>query len=66
MVSCNWSFGSEEQAQACEDPAIARVFQHQEFLAFRPAGGNLNHEHEAMSDEIVRRYAARDALGVGR
>eukprot|EP01046_Picozoa_sp_COSAG06_P068953 COSAG06_NODE_18580_length_879_cov_1.594872_1_plen_49_part_10 len=49
-MSCNWSFGSEEQAQACDDPAIARVFQHQEFLAFRPAGSNLNHEHEAMSD----------------
>ena len=62
-MSCNWSFGSEEQEQACEDPAIARVFQHQEFLAFRPPGGNLNHEHEAMSDVIVRRYAARDALG---
>jgi hypothetical protein len=64
VVNCNWSFGSDEQAQACTDPAIARVFQHQEFLAFRPAGGNLNHEHEAMADEIVRRYAARDSVGV--
>jgi len=64
VVSCSWSFGSEEQQQACKDPAIARLFQHQEFLAMRPAGGNLNHEHEAMADEIVRRYAARDSIGV--
>ena len=48
------AFGSEEQTQACEAPALKRSTL---------AGGNR--EHEEVSDEIVRRYTARDEPDTG-
>lgn len=65
VVQYKWAFGGAEQTQAqSSNPAMARLFAQKEFLAFRPPahvdGGDPHraYEHDAMCDELVRRYAA--------
>jgi hypothetical protein len=72
VIHSGWSFGSEEHQTACAlDPAISRMFAQKEFLADRPprqsgggsAGKGREHwfEHDAMVEELLRRYVIADA-----
>eukprot|EP01048_Picozoa_sp_COSAG05_P005277 COSAG05_NODE_309_length_11646_cov_7.176929_4_plen_1176_part_00 len=62
VVHHKWSFGSEEQVSVCTShEAVAGLFQHQEFITYRePGQQSLQYEHEAMVDEIARRFTNRD------